>query len=304
MDQEKIAEEDKQRKRKALLIVGISLLVLLLAGGGYYLVRQQRTINDMRELSALDKQMLQDQFDELNMQYEEFSFEISNDSIAKRLEQEQAKVQRLMEELKQVKSTDAAEISRLRRELDTLRKILKSYVIQIDSLNRANQALRTENKAQREEISRVTSQRRQLQEEKSDLSEKVQLAAKLSVSNFRVIGLNNRGRDTKRIKSMKQLQINFQVDRNVTAEPGMKMIYLRLSMPDGMLMQQSGQSGSMPFESGQVPYSVSRQIEYSGEPTQVSLYWDIQEYLPEGVYTAEVFSDGYKIGRFNFTLGD
>ena len=71
MDQEKIAEEDKQRKRKALLIVGISLLVLLLAGGGYYLVRQQRTINDMRELSALDKQMLQDQFDELNMQYEE-----------------------------------------------------------------------------------------------------------------------------------------------------------------------------------------------------------------------------------------
>ena len=304
MDQERIEQEDKQRKRKALLIVGISLLLLLLAGGGYYLVQQQRTINDMRELSALDKQMLQDQFDELNMQYEEFSFEISNDSIAKRLEQEQAKVQRLMEELKQVKSTDAAEISRLRRELDTLRKILKSYVIQIDSLNRANEALRTENKAQREEISRVTSRQRQLQEEKSDLTEKVQLAAKLSVSNFRTIGLNNRGRNTKRIKSMKQLQINFQVDRNVTAEPGMKTIYVRLSKPDGSLMQQSGESGTMPFESGQVPYSVSRQIEYSGEPTQVSLYWDIQEYLPEGSYVAEIFADGYKIGRYSFSLGN
>ncbi len=304
MDQERIEQEDKQRKRKALLIVGISLLLLLLAGGGYYLVQQQRTINDMRELSALDKQMLQDQFDELNMQYEEFSFEISNDSIAKRLEQEQAKVQRLMEELKQVKSTDAAEISRLRRELDTLRKILKSYVIQIDSLNRANEALRTENKAQREEISRVTSRQRQLQEEKSDLTEKVQLAAKLSVSNFRTIGLNNRGRDTKRIKSMKQLQIIFQVDRNVTAEPGMKTIYVRLSKPDGSLMQQSGESGTMPFESGQVPYSVSRQIEYSGEPTQVSLYWDIQEYLPEGSYVAEIFADGYKIGRYSFSLGN
>lgn len=304
MDQERIEQEDKQRKRKALLIVGISLLLLLLAGGGYYLVQQQRTINDMRELSALDKQMLQDQFDELNMQYEEFSFEISNDSIAKRLEQEQAKVQRLMEELKQVKSTDAAEISRLRRELDTLRKILKSYVIQIDSLNRANEALRTENKAQREEISRVTSRQRQLQEEKSDLTEKVQLAAKLSVSNFRTIGLNNRGRDTKRIKSMKQLQIIFQVDRNVTAVPGMKTIYVRLSKPDGSLMQQSGESGTMPFESGQVPYSVSRQIEYSGEPTQVSLYWDIQEYLPEGSYVAEIFADGYKIGRYSFSLGN
>lgn len=303
MDQEKIEQEDKQRRRKALTIVGIIVVVLLLVGGGFYVAHQQRTINDMRELSAIDKQMLEDQFSELNMQYEEFSFEISNDSIAKRLEQEQAKVQRLMEELKQVKSTDAAEISRLRRELDTLRKILKSYVVQIDSLNRANQALRTENQAQREEISRVTSQRRRLQEEKHDLSEKVQLASKLSVSNFYAVGLNSRGRDTKRIKSMKQLQINFQVDRNVTAEPGLKMIYVRLSKPDGTLMQQPGQSGMMRFESGDVPYSIARQIEYDGEPTNVSLYWDVLEYLPEGDYTAEVFADGYKIGRFSFPLG-
>lgn len=303
MDQEKIEQEDKQRRRKALIIIGVAIAILAIIGGGYYMVQQQRTIDDMRELSALDKQMLQDQFSELNMQYEEFSFEISNDSIAKRLEQEQAKVKRLMEELKQVKSTDAAEISRLRRELDTLRKILRSYVIQIDSLNRANQALRTENKAQREEITRVTSQSRQLQQEKSNLSEKVQLAAKLSVSNFYTVGLNSRGKDTKRIKSMKQLQINFQLDRNVTAEPGMKTVYVRLSKPDGSLMQQPGQSGSMPFESGQVPYSVSRQVEYTGEPTNVTLYWDIQEYLPEGSYTAEIFADGYKIGRFSFTLG-
>lgn len=303
MDQNELEKEDKQRRKRALMIVGSILLVLLLVGGGFFIARQQRTIQEMKELSEIDKQMLEDQFSELNMQYQEFSFEISDDSIAKRLEQEQAKVQRLIEELKQVKATDAAEINRLRRELETLRKILKSYVVQIDSLNRANEALRTENRAQREEINRVTSQREQLREEKSDLSEKVQLAAKLSVSNFQVIGLNNRGRDTERIKSMKQLQINFQVDRNVTAEPGMKRIYLRLTLPDGTLMQQPGQSGMMPFESGEVPYSVARDIEYDGEPTNVSLYWDILEYLPDGSYTAELFADGYMIGRFSFSLG-
>ena len=93
-------------------------------------------------------------------------------------------------------------------------------------------------------------------------------------------------------------------DESKMTDPSLIIYHPVRRMPDGTLMQQAGQSGSMPFESGQVPYSVSRQIEYNGEPTQVSLYWDIQEYLPEGVYTAELFSDGYKIGRFNFTLGD
>ena len=293
--------EDQARQRKALLIVGAIVLALLIGGGIYYIIHQQRTISEIREAGALDKEMLEQEFNELSLQYEGYKFNISNDSLIAKLSTEQAKVRSLMEELKTVKSTNARRISELRRELETLRKIMRSYVVQIDSLNAANQQLRTENKAQKEQISRVNQQKSQLEQERSALSKKVELAQKLSVSGISVRGLNSRGRTTKRIQNMKQLEITFSLDRNITAEPGMKEIYLRLYKPDDTLLTKPG-SGTFTFEGGDVPYSISREVEYQGELVAVTLYWNVDEYLPEGSYRLEIFADGYLIGRAAFSL--
>lgn len=294
--------EDKARQRKALYILLGILTALLIIGGAVYIVHQQKKISEIQELSALDKKLLEEDYNDLVLQYEGFKFTVDNDSLLNQLASEQAKVQRLMEELQTVKSTNAAKIADLRRELETLRKVLRSYVVQIDSLNRANEALRTENQAVKQQISQVTTQRQRLQAEKEKLVGQVQLAAKLSVSGLQVRGLNSRGRDTKRVQNMKQLEFTFQLDRNVTAEPGMKTIYLRITKPDGILLEQPGVSGTFPFESGQVPYSVSRQVEYGGEPVSMTIYWDIQEFLIEGSYQVEFFADGYMIGRSTFSL--
>ena len=61
---------------------------------------------------------------------------ISNDSLSQLLEQEQLKTQRLLEELRTVKSSNATEIRRLKNELATLRKVMVGYINQIDSLNK------------------------------------------------------------------------------------------------------------------------------------------------------------------------
>ena len=78
------------------------------------------------------------------IKYEGYKFNIGNDSLLNLLSIEQAKVQRLQEELRTVKATNTKEISRLKKELQTLRKIMRNYVIQIDSLNRANERLTVE----------------------------------------------------------------------------------------------------------------------------------------------------------------
>lgn len=62
----------------------------------------------------------------------------------------------------------------------------RHYVVQIDSLNKANAALRTENQEVKRQIDEVTTERQQLREEKERLTEQVTLASKLSVSNFSV----------------------------------------------------------------------------------------------------------------------
>ena len=283
----------------------ISLLVILLAiiiWGGYRIRSQEQQIEQIQELSALDKQLLEEDYNELVLQYEGYKFSVSDDSLAARLTSEQAKVQRLIEELKAVKENDAREITRLKRELHTLREVLKSYVTQIDSLNRANELLRTENREVKEQVAAVTSQRERLRAEKEKLTGQVLLASKLSVSALNVAGLNARGKVTKRVQNMKQLRFDFQLDRNVTAEPGLKTIYLRITKPDGTLLQQPGVSGRFSFEGSEVPFSVSREAEYGGEPLSLTIYWDIREFLIEGDYGLEFFADGYLIGRSSFSL--
>lgn len=295
--------EDKVRQRKALLIVGGILLVGLIGLGIFTIIHQRSQIQDIQAIAELEKQALQDEYNEVALQYEGFKIEVKNDSILKQLESEQAKVQRLMEELRTVKSSNAQRILELKRELETLRKVLRHYVVQIDSLNRANEQLRTENKDLSQQVSIVTSERSQLREEKQKLSEQVTLASKLSASGFQVTPLNARGRETKRIHNMKQLQFVFNIEKNVTAQPGFRDIYMRISTPDDVLLQKPSESGNFSFEGGSVPYSIKRQIEYGGESTSVTMYWDIEEYLIEGNYRVELFADGYIIGRFNFTLG-
>lgn len=293
--------ENKQRQRKAGLIVGGAILLLLICGGGYKIWQQGKTIDNITAQSELDRQFLEEEYNELSLQYEGYKFSINNDSLVAKLADEQAKVQRLMEELKTVKSSNAQRINELKRELQTLRKIMRHYVAQIDSLNAANQALRTENKEVKAQIHQVSTQRNQLQEEKQRLSKQVELASKLVVSNIQTTPLTDKGKSTNKIKKMKQFRFTFAIDQNITTEPGMKTIYMRIYKPDDTLLLKSSY-GTFSFEGREIPYSISRQVEYTGESTPMEMYWDIDEYLSEGTYRIEIFADGYLIGKRTFEL--
>ena len=126
-----MSTEEVIRKKKALVIVGAILLVILIIAGIYTIIHQRQQLTDIQNLAEIEKQELEEQYNEVALQYEGFKIEVSNDSILHQLESEQAKVQRLMEELRTVKSTNAARISELRRELETLRKVLRLSLIHI-----------------------------------------------------------------------------------------------------------------------------------------------------------------------------
>ena len=142
MDTEK--KETKEINKMSLLIVAVIVLLLIVAGAAYYIFHQNQQMEELEQTYTLDKEMLEDEFNELSLQYEGYKFNISNDSLLNLLSVEQAKVQRLQEELRTVKATNTKEIARLKKELQTLRKIMRNYVIQIDSLNRANEKLTVE----------------------------------------------------------------------------------------------------------------------------------------------------------------
>jgi hypothetical protein len=176
-----------------------------------------------------------------------------------------------------------------------------TYVQQIDSLDRTNKQLVKENKQVKQQYQEVSRQAEQLQQERTVLEEKVTRAARLEIGTFRVTPLDKRDRKTKIFDKILKLQFDYTIAKNVTAEPGMKTVYLRLTRPDGEVMQKN-ESDRCTFENKKIAYSVSKTFEYAGEEVAGTMYWPVGEILQPGVYNADFFVDGHLIGSYPFTL--
>lgn len=101
-------------KNKSLIIIG-SALVLLLIGVTILLVMEKTTNKELVQEFELEKEDLENEYTRFAQQYDELKLTISNDSLSVLLEQEQLKTQRLLEELRTVKSSNASEIRRLKK---------------------------------------------------------------------------------------------------------------------------------------------------------------------------------------------
>lgn len=288
---------------KSKIIIGI--IIVILAGGVVYLLLNLRSkdviISEMAEQFELEKESLTDEYSQLALQYEGYGLRIGNDSLATLLDTERYKVQRLLEELKTTKSTNARRISELRKELESLRGIIRHYVAQIDSLNSANKQLRAENQVVTQRYQEAQVNVQSLSEEKKVLTEKVTLASILDVKNIVVESLTDKGRKATKISKTSQLKFTFNISKNISAPTGEKYIYLRIIKPDDTPLVKSNDNVFL-FEGKFINYSARRPIEYEGEDIPVVIFWDIEEYLNPGTYRTEIFADGYMIGQSSFSL--
>ena len=283
--------------------IPVVLVGLLLLGGIAYLYKsldEQKKVNqDMQELAELDKKEMQNEYEQFAQQYSEMKTQINNDSIVEQLTQEQLKTQKLLEELRNVRATDAREITRLKKELATCRAVIRSYVLEIDSLNRLNQNLTAENTRVRGQYEEATRRIESLNTEKSSLSEKVAIAAQLDAVGISMSLNDKKGKSTKKIEKAKNLQVNFSIAKNVTASNGVKTLYVRIQTPNGQVLTNGG---TFDFENRSLQYSMKKQVEYTGNETPVSMFWNISEFLSEGTYKVSIFADGHMIGSRNFTF--
>ena len=299
MDTEK--KETKEINKLSLLIMAVVVLLLIIAGACYYIFHQKQQMQELEQAYVLDKESLEDEFNELSLQYEGYKFNIGNDSLLNLLSTEQAKVQRLQEELRTVKATNTKEIARLKKELQTLRKIMRNYVVQIDSLNRANEQLKVEKNEAVKKYQQASSTATTLKKEKEKLTERVTLASRLDATGITVTPVTSRGKKAKVIKKMEQFVVDFRIAKNITAPVGEKTIYVRIMKPDDDILLKS-RADVFTFEGKEINYSMKNLVEYDGEELPVTMYWNIEEFLSPGTYRVDVFADGNLIGRKSFTL--
>ena len=287
---------------KKVLIPIIIVGLLLVAGIAYLAVslnKQKEENRAMQELAEMDKKEMENEYQQFARQYSEMKTQINNDSIVAQLTAEQERTQQLLEELRRTKSNDAREISRLKKELATVRAVLRSYVLEIDSLNRLNQDLKDENNRMRGQYEEATRQIEGLNTEKASLSEKVAIAAQLDAIGINLTLKDKKSKTTEKLKKAKALQVSFSIAKNVTAPSGMKTVYVRITSPTGAVL---GGGGTFSYENRNLECSMKKAIEYTGNETPMTLYWNIAQSMVEGTYKVSIFADGNMIGSKNFSL--
>ena len=287
-------------KTKLLIITCIVVLAAAI-GMTVLFLNEKQSKNELVQEFELEKEDLENEYTHFARQYDELKLTVSNDSLAVLLEQEQLKTQRLLEELRTVKSSNASEIRRLRKELASLRKIMVGYINQIDSLNRLTNQ-------QREIIADVTQkynaasrQITTLAEEKKDLNKKVTLAAQLDATNINILAANKRGKKARRVKDIVKFKIDFTIVKNITAETGERTLYIRITKPDNDVLCKNP-ANTCAYENRELAYSIKKYIEYNGEEQDVTVYWDVEEYLYAGNYRVDIFAEGNLIGSQAFEI--
>lgn len=283
------------------IIAGAVLLIGALAFLGIRLSQANKANEEMVQLFELEKEEMENEYSTFATQYDEMQVLVSNDSLVAQLEREKLRTQQLLEELRATKANNAAEITRLKKELKTVRAVMRSYVVQIDSLNQVNAKLTKENNRVRTQYAEATKKVETLQEEAKNLSDKVTLAAQLDASNIRVEPRNKKGKATTSVKSAIKFVIDFTIVKNITAATGERTIYVRIAKPDGTVLTKNA-NHTFKYENTQLEYSIKKLIEYTGEEQNVTVYWDVEEFLNPGEYTVYLFSDGVMIGEKNFVM--
>ena len=282
------------------ITIAVVVGVILCAGLGiliYTLWQEKAEKEELLMLAEMDKREMENEYASFAKQYSEMKTQINNDSLIAQLDKEQQRTEALLEELRQVKATDAAEIRRLKKELATLRQILRSYVHEIDSLNRVNEQLRSENQQVKAQYTQATQTISSLSTEKETLSEKVAIASQLDATGITMVGQNKRGKKARKIKDVKQFVVSFVISRNITAQAGNRSIYVRITKPNNEVLTNGG---TFAYENKTLEYSAKRDIEYTGEATKVTMYWDVNEFLSKGTYRVAIFADGHNIGNASF----
>ena len=294
--------QNKISMSKKVLIPLVIVILILVAGLVWLFInlQEQKQVNqDMQELAELDKKEMENEYERFTLQYSEMKTQINNDSIIEQLTREQMRTQQLLEELKQVKASDAREIARLKKELATVRAVLRDYVMQIDSLNRLNESLKQENTTVKAELEQRNQQVAGLSHEKASLSEKVAIAAQLDATGIQMQLLNKRGKEAKKLKNCTQMKVSFTIAKNVTASNGNRTVYVRIQNPGGNTL--SG-GGTFAYENKNLECSMKKVIEYTGEETPVVTYWNVSQMLEAGDYRVSIFADGNMIGSRTFSF--
>ena len=289
---------ERQNKNGSLKAVTIALaaiaavLAIILAAIWY---QKSSLVSELEQEKAdllIQIDSLQSDFSALSSDYE---------MINSQLDTSREQVALLIEKLKKTEATNRSKIRQYEKELGTLRSIMRSYIVQIDSLNTLNTKLTADASSARAEAAESRRANQELTQQVEDLSGKVAAGSILKARGLHVDAYNASNRVTDRSSRTVRLLTTLSLVENELAERGPVRVYIRVKDPDGAVLMNS-QSRTFTFGGETIQSSASREVDYEGAEVELSIYLnDIPSYN-KGIYTIEAFTTKTKLGKTELLL--
>ena len=292
-------EREKSKASKGILVLLVIIVLVLGASVGIMLSKlndQKQEAVEMQEILEGQKKVLEDDLTDLQNQFGEL--QTNNDSLKNLASEQQERITKLLA----VQADNSYKIKMYQKELETLRGILRSYIVQVDSLNQRNLALTQEKTELVRDLEAERAQRTRLAEDRERLSSTVQKAQILSVSDIKTTGLNSRNSVTERVRNIDKLKTCFTVRENQVATAGERGFYLVIIKPDKKVLFNNANNTFTVQEGEENIYTDRRFIDYENKDIEVCIFTDNNNRLTAGNYEANVYCDGYLVGSSTFVL--
>lgn len=272
------------------IILGVALIVLV-----YLYFDKRSKMQEMETVLTQEKDSLANELRHMVVAYD--TLKTNNDTLNAGLEKQKNKIIQLLS----VNASNVQLIKKYKSEITTMRDIMKSYIVQIDSLNTRNKLLVSENTEIKNQISQVRSTNTELSKVKEELSSKVEVASIIQAKNIAAVSLNKKRKETTRINLLDKLRICFTLRENPLAQAGQKDVYMRVIRPDSLVVTSSPDN-LFEYKGNKIIYSATRQVDYMNQDIEVCIFLDNNGDFVIGNYSVELYLDDNIIGRTNFML--
>jgi hypothetical protein len=304
---EEQSSEDN-RKKGGLLWIIIGLLVVANSVTFWmYWQEKNKAASEVviKEQVIVERDNVKDEL--LQLQKDYGNLQTSDKTLQAEIEAKKAEIAQLLEDAEKHKG-DAYIISKLKKESETLRQIMRGYVRTIDSLGTLNKTLIVEKNNVLKELDTEKGKITGLNKDKEDLQATIQKGSILSCFNVVAKGVKfkNGGKkesETTKASRTQKIKVSFSLGENKIAKAGEKTVYVRIVTPDGKEMAKNYDDNyKFTFNKSSGYFAGKETLNYSNAEISGVTYCEGQGDLVSGNYIIEISCDGIIIGSSNLRL--
>lgn len=296
---ERLERKENEKKAngglKTVMIAMVAVAAVLAVALVYVLTSKNKLVGQLDD----EKKDLTEQIQMLQNDYEGLSSDY--DSINAQLDSSREEIAQLVERVKKTEATNRAKIRQYQKELGTLRTIMKSYIVQIDSLNTLNHKLTAEAASARKEAAASKRLNAELSQQVEDLTGRVTAGAVLKARGVRLEAYNNNDKLTDRSGKVSRLLVTLSLLENELTPKGPVRVYVRVTGPDGNLLTD-GRNTSFTIGEETLQATASREVDYQGAEVEMGIYVNNIPSFHKGVYSVTAYTNQGQIGSAELLL--